>query len=243
MMFKLRIAPLFCAALFFLQGCASSDMSRNAATSIDNLHYGTQSSLSQAGNGSVVDTYQNTSQTTKGVMIGGVTGGVVGGLTHGVGAVSGVIIGGILGGALGAYIDAHTTLVDKLENRGVKVFVLGDQVMIVIPSNRLFDGTTPRIRNTSYSTLDLVAQLIGNYTNITVKVSAYTNATGPAAVDLALSQQQAERVARYLWKRGVNTRLLYAEGYGGTNLVAKNSLDWSESDNYRVEITFEKLPT
>lgn len=222
-----------------LQACASSTASRTAASSVDDAYLG----ATKPSEFDLADSYQNASQTTKGVLIGGVTGGVIGGFTNGIGVIPGSLTGAILGGALGAYIDAHTTLVDKLENRGVKIFVLGDQVLIVLPSNRIFDDTTSNINYSAYTTLDLVAQLIGNYTNMSVKVAAYTNDSGTPQIDRVLSRQQADNVAKALWKRGVNTRLLYAEGYGGTHLVTRNSLDWKCSENYRIEITFEKLPT
>jgi hypothetical protein len=35
--------------------------------------------------------------------------------------------------------------------------------------------------------------------------------------------------------------MLYAEGGGSSKLVTANTADWN-SDNYRVEITLEKLP-
>lgn len=221
---------------FFLQGCASSDLSRNAASGIDSGRVYRDRSFD------IVNGYQNTNQATKGAVIGGVTGGLVGGFTNGIGAFPGAATGAILGGSLGAYIDAHTTLADRLENRGVKIVVLGDQVMIVIPSNRLFDEMTANILHTAYSTLDLVAELIGNYANMSVRIAAYTNDVGSDRVNRSLSREQAINVQKYLWRRGVNTRLLYAVGNGATNLVDKAELDWRNSWNYRIEITLEKLP-
>lgn len=240
---KNQIILLLIVFVSLLSGCASSDLARSTTGEIDQAYGSVTSSISNLGKGSLADSYQNSSQTAKGALIGGVAGGVFGGVTsNGIGAIAGAATGAILGGALGAYIDAHTSLVDRLKNRGARVFVLGDQVLIVIPSNRLFYTRSANIRYPDYSTLDSVAELIGHFTNVSVKVAAYTNASGPAEVDLALSQQQANNVARYLWKRGVDTRLLYAAGYGGTHLVMRNSLDWSCNDNYRIEITFEKLP-
>lgn len=236
-----KIILFFLLPITLLQGCASSDLSREAAGTVNNTYSTVNSSIHDLGKSSITDTYQNSSQSSKGVLIGGVTGGVVGGFANGVGAVAGVVTGAILGGALGAYIDAHSSVVDQLQNRGAKVFVLGDQVLIVIPSSRLFYSMTPTIDYSDYTTLDLVAQLIGNYANMSVKVAAYTDTSGNVQIDRGLSQQQADSVEKYLWKRGVDTRLIYAVGYGGTHLVTKTTCDWN-SDNYRIEITWEKLP-
>lgn len=235
--------PLLVFIFFlFLIGCASSDLSRGAACQFDTAYDNFTHDTCNLGNGDISDVYQNSCQAAKGVIIGGVAGGVVGGLTNSVGAVVGAASGAILGGALGAYIDAHSTLVDKLENRGVKVFVLGDQVKIIILSNQLFCCMTPNIRYDAYSTLDLVSCLIGRYLNMAVEVAAYTNAMGNARFNFEISKQQADSVAKYLWKRGVRTRMLYSVGRGGTELVARNGCDWCEGPNYRIEITFEKLP-
>lgn len=226
----------------FLQGCASSNVTREAN---DNATVGYQRSATNfgnMGNGSLGDSYGNASQTTKGVIMGGALGAIAGGVTSGVGAVPGLAEGAILGGAYGAYIDSNTTLMDKLENRGVKVIELGDNLMLVVHSSQLFNALTSVIRPGAYSTLDLIAQYINSYTTMTVKVAAYTGKGGEDAVSYALTKEQAESVVRYLWSRGVNTRLLTAAGMGCTHVVDQNSSRW-EGFNYRIEITMEKLPT
>lgn len=237
-----KLAVLFSILLLFIfiQGCASSDLSRGAASEADKAHLDTDYALSHSES-SVSDTYQNTSQTTKGAIIGGAAGAAVSGLNSGVSLIPGIAVGAIFGGALGAYIDAHTTLEDKLENRGVKVFILGDQVMLVLPSVLVFNERTSNIRFHAYSTLDLVAQFINRYPNMSVNVAAYSSACEAEVISVALTQQQAASVVKYLWGKGVNTRLLSATGYGGQKLVTANKPEWN-SENNRVEITLEKLP-
>ncbi len=239
---RIFILVLFFPAILFLQSCASSNVSREAN---DNTVVGYQRAAANFGNmggSSIGDSYGNSSQTTKGVILGGALGAIAGGVTSGVGAVPGLAEGAILGGAYGAYIDSNTTLLDKLENRGVKVIELGDNLMLVIRSNQLFNSLTSVIRSGAYSTLDLVAQYINSYTTMAVRVSAYTSEGGDESISYALSKEQAESVVRYLWLRGVNTRMLTASGMGGTNMVEQNSSRW-EGLNYRIEITMEKLPT
>lgn len=235
-------APSLFFACFLLQSCASSHVAREAN---DNVTVGVQnasSSLKSIGNGNAADSYGNSSQSTKGAIFGGAAGAVVGNVTPGVGLVPGLAVGAILGGAYGAYIDSYTTLEDRLQNRGVKVIVLGDQVMVVMRSSQVFNAMTPVIRPGAYSTLDLIADYVNGFTTMTVKVSAYTNAGGDEAVNYALSKEQAESVVRYLWQRGVNTRLLTGIGMGGASPVEQTPSGW-DGLNYRIEITMEKLPT
>jgi outer membrane protein OmpA-like peptidoglycan-associated protein len=191
--------------------------------------------------GELRDAYQNSSQLSKGALIGGTVGALAGAATSGgSGVLPGLGLGAIFGGAIGAYIDSHTTLADKLENRGVQVVQLGDQILIVIPSFIVFDYMTSRLLPGAYDTLDLVVELIGRNPNMSVKVAGYTSAVEPEDVSVMLSKQQAEKIMRYFWNRNINTRLLFAEGYGGAKLVTANTGDWG-SDNYRIEITLEKL--
>jgi outer membrane protein OmpA-like peptidoglycan-associated protein len=235
---------IFCYFIMmgFLQGCASSDAARGAASETDKAYLQTDYALRHVNEGgTLTNAYQNTSQTTKGLIIGGALGAAAGS-TSGIGTAAGLGLGAIFGGAIGSYIDSHTTLNDKLENRHVQVIVLGDQVLIIIPSYILFYDNSYNIRADTYDTLDMVIQYISQYPNMSIKVAAYTSAAQPDSVARALSQQQAENIVKYLWNRRVNTRVLYAEGNGGSKLVTANMSDWN-SANYRVEITLEKLPT
>jgi outer membrane protein OmpA-like peptidoglycan-associated protein len=239
----LRTKIIFFIVLgFILTGCASSSVSRGAADEVDTAYDNTHSFVTQPGM-HPAESFQNASQTARGAVVGGAAGAVVGGVAYGtVGLMTGAAGGAVLGGVLGAYIDQHTDIVDRLENRGVKVFILGDQVRIVMPSAWTFKAMTPDIRPEAYSSLDLIAQLIRGFTTMSVKIAAYTNNTGDPRVNCVVSQAQANAIMRYLWPR-VNTRVLSAAGYGGTHLIARNNPNWDEGANYRVEITLEKLPT
>lgn len=224
-----------------LCGCASSDVSRDVTSNIDKGVENTRNMVDGTTGGNVADSYQNASQRAKGAMLGGAAGGIVGALSSSVGVLPGVAVGAVLGASYGGYIDKNASVEDQLQNRGATIVVLGDQVLIVIPSARIFDNTSAKIKPDAYSTLNLVTRYINGYTKMLVKISAYTNAVGPEDVDLALSQEQADSVSKYLAASGVNARVLYAAGYGGTHLVERVSGDWESSDNYRIEITLEKL--
>jgi outer membrane protein OmpA-like peptidoglycan-associated protein len=225
-----------------LLGCASSSVSRSAAGEVDTAFENSSSAIAHAGDGNPEDAFQNASQTTKGALIGVTAGAVAGGITAGsVGILPGAAGGAIIGGVLGAYIDYHTNVRDQLENRGVKVLILGDQIMLVLPSAQVFNGMTPDIHAQAYSTLDLVAQLINSYTTMSVRVGAYTNDIGNKEVNQVVAEQQANAIVKYLWTR-LHTRVLSGYGYGGENLIERNNLSWAEGANYRIEITLEKLP-
>lgn len=237
-----RLVLLFAISLFFLVGCASSGISRGAASGVDKAVQGTKDIYNSATSDSdIPDAYQNASQTSKGAIIGGSMGAIGGAMSSKIGILPGAALGAVVGAGVGAYIDAHTTLEDRLENRGVSIIVLGDQILIVLSSARLFEPASANISSQAYSTLNMVADYINRYDKTLVKIAAYTNPLGPSEVNLALSRDQAHSVERYLLETGMDARIIYAEGYGGTHLVERRSHVWDGSDNYRIEITLEKL--
>lgn len=222
-----------------LTSCASSNVSRYAEENID---LGVQNARNLVNtDGSFADSFENLTQTAKGALLGGAVGAIAGSTTSTIGALPGAAIGVIFGASYGAYIDANSTLEDQLRNRGANLVILGDQVLIVLPSSRIFQTMTAEIKQGSFPTLNLLTIYINRYHKMLVKIAAYTNDTGSERVDFALSDQQARSIAKYLIANGVDARILYASGYGGTHLVSKNTLDWDSSENYRIEITMERL--
>ena len=148
---------------FFLSACASSDVSRDVIQVLTRRTK-CRKLYDNATEGDFTDTYQNTSQATKGAVLGGAQGGNRV-MSSSVGFIPGTAIGLILGASYGRYIDAHSNVQDQLENRGVNVIVLGDQVLIIVPSARLFNPMTSKINPSAYSTFTLIAAILIAYQN------------------------------------------------------------------------------
>lgn len=225
---------------FFLCGCASSDVSRDVSSNIDVGVQNAKNLVDGTTGSSLAESYQNASQQAKGAVLGGAAGAVTGGVSS-IGIIPGALIGAILGASYGQYIDANSSIEDQLQNRGATIVVLGDQILIVLPSARIFNIRSAKIKQDAYSTLNLVTRYINQFAKMLVKISVYTNGLCPDEVNLSLSQAQADSVARFLTASGIDARVLYAVGYGASHLVQRGSSTWDGSDNYRVEITLEKL--
>jgi outer membrane protein OmpA-like peptidoglycan-associated protein len=227
---------------FLLFGCASSTVTRSAADQVDSAYQASNDKLTHAGDDDPAEVFQNSPQTTKGALLGASAGAVTGVVFGGTaGLLPGAAGGAAIGGVIGAYVDTRTTLRDQLENRGVKVMVLGDQVRIIMPADQVFFGMSKNMIYSSRSTFDAIAKYINLYHTQLVSIDTYTNDTGDKQVNCIISQQQASTIQRYLWPL-VNTRVLVAKGHGGSDLLTANNKNWVEGINYRVEITFEKLP-
>lgn len=223
-----------------LAGCAYSNVERDVTSNIDKGVEHTRQKVAYTSSSSAADSYQNASQRTHGAILGGAAGGIAGAFVTSVGTFPGLLVGSIFGASYGAYIDSKSSVADQLQNRGATIVMLGDHILIVLPSSQIFEEMSPRIKPDAYSTLNLVIQYINGFTTSLVKIAAYTNHVPAEDIALCLSKEQAESVSKYFAMAGMDTRLLYAVGYGGLNQVQKSSLSWKENDNYRIEITLEK---
>lgn len=236
--YSLLLIIFFCG---LMASCASSDVTRDVTANIDTGVQNTSDMADGFTERHFADSYQNATQRSKGALVGGSAGAVTGSIAGGIGAIPGAAVGALFGASYGSYIDQHTTLDDQLKNRGINIVMLGDQILIVIPSARLFKPYTSTLKTDSYSTFRHIASFINSYNKMLVKVSAHTAALGSSDVNYSLSQAQAESVSKMLQASGVDARVLYAMGYGGTHLVQRQSQAWEGNDNYRIEITLEKL--
>jgi len=178
----------------------------------------------------------------------GAVAGAVGGAVIGAAATSsvagfgiGAIAGGILGASLGNILQAHMTLVDKLQYNGVQVIELGDEIELILPTGRFFKPNSPLMNMQYYPVMNLVAEFIEQFPKISVKVAGYTDSTGAWQRNLALSKSQAQTVMQYLWNKGIDTRLIYAVGYGSKNPIASNASEHNRDLNNRIQISLRQI--
>jgi OmpA-OmpF porin, OOP family len=76
-----------------------------------------------------------------------------------------------------------------------------------------------------------------------LEIAGYTDNTGDAALNLALSQRRAEAVREALIKFGVDPDMLVAKGYGEADPVASNDTADGRLKNRRIEYHVVKAPT
>jgi OmpA-OmpF porin, OOP family len=76
-----------------------------------------------------------------------------------------------------------------------------------------------------------------------LEIAGYTDNTGDAALNLALSQKRAEAVREALIKYGADPDMLVAKGYGEADPVASNDTAEGRLKNRRIEYHVVKAPT
>lgn len=122
-----------------------------------------------------------------------------------------------------------TPLGFKVDARGCIV----EQIAVLKSIN--FDFGSDKLTSEAKSTLDQVAASLATQPTLRIEISGHTDALGPQAMNLTLSQKRAMAVKAYLVAHGVAGERLRAEGYGEFNPVASNDTEEGRAQNRRVE--------
>jgi len=130
---------------------------------------------------------------------------------------------------------------DRLREFHVGIYPVGEDMLIVLPSEFFFYPNSSHMNPGYRPVLDGVIKFINRYDVETIKVAGYTDAAGNKLRNKALSRQQAQNVARYLWRHNLNARYVYATGYGSEYPIANNVTPEGRLANRRVQITFRRL--
>lgn len=191
--------------------------------------------------GCAIDPYtgeSKVSNTGKGAGIGALAGAGIGALVGGEkGALIGAGIGAAGGAGIGGYMDVQARkLRQELAGTGVQVSQQDGRIYLIMPGNITFDSSSANIKPSFQPVLDSVSKVIKEYNKTMVQVAGYTDNTGSAATNNALSLRRANSVANYLRLRGVDGNRIITDGLGSDNPIAPNTTVAGREQNRRVEI-------
>ncbi len=179
----------------------------------------------------------------QGAIAGSVAGAIIGGAA--VGSVAGFGFGAVAGGVLGAsfadVVKSHMSLVETLQYNGVQVIELGDEIQLILPAMRFFKPKSPLMNMQYYGILAKVGKFIKQFPKVSVEVAGYTDNQGAWQRNLALSKAQARNIMKFLWDEGIDTRLIYAVGYGSKDPIASNATVKGRMLNNRIVISLRKI--
>lgn len=179
------------------------------------------------------------SKTAWGTGIGTAVGAGIGAIAGGKkGALIGAGVGAAAGLGTGAYMDAQAKKLRlELQGTGVQVAQEGDRVYLIMPGNITFGTNEAVIRAQFQPVLNSVAKVINEYNKTMVEIIGYTDSTGSAATNNALSLRRANAVSNYLRLQGVDGNRIVTDGLGSKNPIASNATAAGREQNRRVEIT------
>ena len=176
-----------------------------------------------------------------GAIIGGASGAAVGGMigrangSTAKGAIIGAAVGGTAGAVIGHQMDQQAKEI-KQNIPGAVVERVGEGLQVTFESGLLFDYDSDVLRDAARKNLATLAASLDKYPNTDVVIVGHTDATGPDAYNLTLSERRAGSAASYLASQGVARARLRSTGRGETEPVAQNDTETSRQKNRRVEV-------
>lgn len=141
---------------------------------------------------------------------------------------------------VGSYMDGlESDLRRHVHGRGITIARMGDDISIILQSDRLFakDGTL-----VADDVLEPLGAVLGSYVHTSILVSGFTDTAGAADQNLAVSQKRAKIVADALAHEGVAPQRISSQGFGETHLKTATGDDRKEPRNRRVEILLKAKP-
>jgi outer membrane protein OmpA-like peptidoglycan-associated protein/uncharacterized protein YidB (DUF937 family) len=134
---------------------------------------------------------------------------------------------------------ATTELASLQSGFGVKdlLFALNDSVVnFASDSAEVPESASPFLKTAAAQLKQLKAGHV-------LEIAGYTDNTGDAALNLALSQKRAEAVREAFIKYGADPDMLVAKGYGEADPIASNDTAEGRLKNRRIEYHVVKAPT
>lgn len=100
-----------------------------------------------------------------------------------------------------------------------------------------FALNSSELKPESASKLDELVAVLNEYPQAKVSIVGYTDSSGAAEYNQALSEKRAQAVANVLAERGIATDRMTVSGEGENDPIADNSTREGRAQNRRVEIT------
>ncbi len=167
-----------------------------------------------------------------GAAAGGVLGAVIGHQTgnRAAGAMVGAALGAGVGGAIGHRMDKQAKELEKIaETKRTE-----QGIITKLKSDILFDSGKADLKNSA--NLQQMSAILKKYPENVLVIKGYTDSTGSAATNRALSEQRAMAVKSQLAAGGVPANTISTMGMGPENPVGDNKTPAGRAANRRVEI-------
>lgn len=169
-----------------------------------------------------------------GVAAGAAVGAVLGHQSgnRAAGAMMGAAVGGAIGGAIGYKLDKQAKELKALaETKRTE-----HGIVTKLKSDILFDTGKSDLKPGAVTNISKMAAIIKKYPEDRLVIRGYTDSTGSAKVNEALSQGRAGAVQDQLVRGGVPADTIQVVGMGPANPIGDNKSETGRAQNRRVEI-------
>ncbi|MEE4311572.1 MAG: OmpA family protein [candidate division KSB1 bacterium] len=114
---------------------------------------------------------------------------------------------------------------EKLEKQGARLIMRGVN----------FASGSSALTVNSYSILDEIALQLHGDSEVMIEIRGYTDSSGSAAANQALSERRARAVMQYLINAGIDPARMKAAGFGEKDPVSSNDTVQGRAQNRRIE--------
>ncbi|MEN8260467.1 MAG: OmpA family protein [Pseudomonadota bacterium] len=143
--------------------------------------------------------------------------------------------------AAGTVIDDYMGRQEKklraqLQGSGVQIQREGPNLKLIMPGSVTFDTNSTEINPSFYPVLNSLGQILNEFSDTTLDVVGFTDATGGFQLNQRLSERRARSVAGYLIKQGISASRILTRGMGERYPIAPNDSETGRAQNRRVEL-------
>lgn len=118
-----------------------------------------------------------------------------------------------------------------------EVVVLTKTYNTTLVDSESFALNSTTLKPENINKLDELVQLLNDYPQSSVNIVGYTDASGAAEYNQALSEKRAQSVADVLIEQGIDPTRIGVSGEGENNPIASNETKEGRAENRRVDIT------
>ncbi|MFU8877693.1 MAG: OmpA family protein [Wenzhouxiangellaceae bacterium] len=111
-----------------------------------------------------------------------------------------------------------------------------DRGVVITLGDVLFEVGQAELASTAEQSLRDVIELLESEPDKQIRIEGHTDSTGPAALNLRLSQQRADSVRNALIELGIPANRLNAVGMGQEFPIASNQTEQGRARNRRVDV-------
>ena len=143
------------------------------------------------------------------------------------------------------YQQLNQTMSKEVAANQMQITRLQNAIKVTVNSELLFPSGDWQMSAQAQQTIGKIVPILAPKQQTKIQVNGYTDNVpiGPGLVrqgitsNLELSQKRADNVMQFMISRGVNPRLVSAQGFGEKDPVASNDTPEGRAQNRRVELT------
>ncbi len=127
----------------------------------------------------------------------------------------------------------HTAVEPYIKKIRLSPLRVGETMML---TNVFYEVDSWELKKESMSELNTLADLLAENKELFIEIGGYTDSTGSAAYNLALSEKRAMSVVSYLINKGISSERLRYKGYGNASPIGDNVTTEGRRLNRRTEV-------